>query len=249
MAGRDLMAPRGKRVASYSSHNSNISAGEEQDRPIRRGPIAPQTKWAVACDFDGTVTTKDIAEEILRKYTGDAWLSIEKEYREGKIGSREALSRQFALVRASKDDIISCALKSATVRRGFKSFVDSCRKTGIPFVILSEGLDFYIEPVLTKAGVDAKFEANSAAFAGDRISIIFRDSEKKSPNTGVRKEARVIAFQKQGRKVLYIGDGYSDMDAAKHADVLLARGALLKKCGGIPFTDFYQAKKVLEGLR
>jgi 2-hydroxy-3-keto-5-methylthiopentenyl-1-phosphate phosphatase len=211
--------------------------------------MAPRGKWAVACDFDGTVTTRDVAEEILRKYTGDSWLSVEKEYRDGKIGSREALARQFALVRAGRGEIISFALKCAVVRRGFKSFVDRCRKAGIPFVILSEGLDFYIEPVLEKAGVDAKFEANSAAFAGDRISIIFRDPEKKSPYTGVRKEARVIAFQKKGRKVLYIGDGYSDMDAARHADVLLARGALLKKCGGIPFKDFYQAKKVLEGLR
>ncbi|MBI5000330.1 MAG: MtnX-like HAD-IB family phosphatase [Euryarchaeota archaeon] len=210
--------------------------------------MAPGGKWAVACDFDGTVTTRDVAEEILRKYTGDAWLSVEKEYRDGKIGSREALARQFALVRAGKEEIVSFALKSAVVRRGFKAFVDKCQTAGIPFVILSEGLDFYIGPVLKKAGVDAKFEANSAAFAGNRISIIFRDPARKSPLSGVRKEARVMAFQKSGRKVLYIGDGYSDMDAAKRADVLLARGALLKKLGGMPFKDFHQAKNVLEGL-
>lgn len=36
-------------------------------------------RWAVVCDFDSTITTWDIAEAILQRFTGDAWMPIEVE--------------------------------------------------------------------------------------------------------------------------------------------------------------------------
>ena len=36
---------------------------------------------AVLSDFDGTITKADVAELILQRFTGDAWLPIEAEHR------------------------------------------------------------------------------------------------------------------------------------------------------------------------
>ena len=55
--------------------------------------------WHIVCDFDGTVTRTDAVDNILERFADPSWEAIEDEWLSGKIGSRECLGRQLALVK------------------------------------------------------------------------------------------------------------------------------------------------------
>ena len=44
-------------------------------------------------DFDGTITLEDVVDRVLDRFASGEWKKVEREWVEGKIGSRECLSR------------------------------------------------------------------------------------------------------------------------------------------------------------
>ena len=84
-------------------------------------------KTAVFTDFDGTISTIDVAEAILERYTGKGWWKVEEEYRTGAIGSREAIVRQFHLIETPPDELFEF-VDSIKIDPHFKEFVEVCRR-------------------------------------------------------------------------------------------------------------------------
>ena len=64
--------------------------------------IACVRPWKILCDFDGTICAPDATDAILERLAAPQWRDIERDWRAGLIGSRECMSRQIALVDASK---------------------------------------------------------------------------------------------------------------------------------------------------
>ena len=62
-------------------------------------------------DFDGTITRRDAVDAILEAYADPKWLTLEAEWRAGRMGSRDCLQAQMALVRATRKqlDSLRCA--------------------------------------------------------------------------------------------------------------------------------------------
>ena len=60
---------------------------------------------SVLVDFDGTVVLQDTTDLILERFADPAWRIIETAWIEGRIGSRECLSQQIDLVRASEAEL------------------------------------------------------------------------------------------------------------------------------------------------
>jgi len=211
------------------------------DPPCLPDPEAVGEGTIIFSDFDGTITRADVAEAILQRFTGDAWWAVEEEYRRGDIGSREALVRQFALVKAGKLEVLSFA-ETIPLDPGFMRFQEYCKAECIPLVVLSEGLRPYIERILAVNGVGGQcVVANGARFSGDGMEIIFGHPNEDCPDCGTCKAA-VIDLYPSARKV-YVGDGYSDMCAAGHADVLFVKSHLLEHCrkesiACIPYAGF-----------
>ena len=210
-------------------------------------------KLAVICDFDGTITREDVAEAILRRFTGDAWMKFENDYRAGKMGSREALKRQFALVKAPKSEIIKVALEHAKITPGFKEFAALCERRHVPLVVLSEGLDFYIERILALEGLAVEWHSNLARFSANGLTVECLDNGEECEACGNCKLGRLKAMKKKGWEILYIGDGHSDLCPAQEADRVLAKGRLLEELRkkGVcceRFEDFRDCARYLEGL-
>src|SRR5438270_12549786 len=68
--------------------------------------LPPPADTQVWIDFDGTITQKDVLDELIRGFAvDDSWKLAEQQWQEGSIGSRECLSRQFAVVRASDEQL------------------------------------------------------------------------------------------------------------------------------------------------
>jgi len=61
--------------------------------------------WNILCDFDGTIATEDVTDSLLTRFADPAWQTIEAEWKAGRIGSRECMTRQVALIRATREDI------------------------------------------------------------------------------------------------------------------------------------------------
>ena len=102
---------------------------------MQRGVMLP----SVLVDFDGTVVLEDTTDLILERFADPAWRTVETAWIEGRIGSRECLSRQIDLVRASVADLDELA-DATPIDPDFSDFIVTCRDLGLRPVIGSDGV-------------------------------------------------------------------------------------------------------------
>jgi 2-hydroxy-3-keto-5-methylthiopentenyl-1-phosphate phosphatase len=50
-------------------------------------------KRLILCDFDGTVSVRDMGYVLVNHFTSGNWEAIDRDFCEGKIGSKKAYSR------------------------------------------------------------------------------------------------------------------------------------------------------------
>jgi len=127
----------------------------------------------------------------------------------------------------------------------FPRFVAYCRENGYHLEIVSDGLDIYIEHLLTKHKLeDSPYTSNRIVFEDGKAQI---ESPFRSESCGLCgncKKQRVLAARRaQAGCVVYIGDGISDECPAGYSDILFAKGNLLAYCRendieAIPFRNF-----------
>ena len=109
----------------------------------------PQAQPVLFVDFDGTVTTRDVVDVILEKFADERWLEIEKQWRRGRIGSRDCLRAQMALVRATRGEL-DALLDSIRVDEGFALLLEICARHQLAVHILSDGFDYCIRRILER---------------------------------------------------------------------------------------------------
>ena len=210
-------------------------------------------KTLVQFDFDGTITIEDVSFMLLDTFTGSAWRDVLREYTEGRIPVGEFNRRVFAHVTEDRETLLDCALNSGkvTVRPGFRELVEYCHKNDYRTAIISNGLRFYIEAIMAELGIDdMEIHAAENAFGPDGIRVRYVGPDGREIQVGL-KEAYTELYNREGFRVVYIGNGSSDIHPAKIASKVFATDDLLVKCREdnidyTPFTDFYD---VLEGIK
>lgn len=126
----------------------------------------------------------------------------------------------------------------------FAVFVGGVRERGATVEVVSDGLGFYVQSNLAALDLGdmvVATNANTVADGGAGMSFPFGN-----PGCfvcGTCKRERVRLHQAAGNVVVFVGDGTSDRYAAAHAEVVFAKGALVRICRaqGWPFhewTDF-----------
>ena len=184
-------------------------------------------KNLVQCDFDGTITEEDISFLLLDAFAQGDWRRLLRKYQERKISVGEFNTRAFAMVKADKDRLLGALEGRVKVRAGFRELVDYCRQQGFRLVIVSNGVDFYINAILKDLGLgDLEVHAAQASFhpAGMKVQYVGPDGKRLEDGF---KEAYIQSFLKLGYRVIYIGNGDSDLAPAKHAHHVFATGDLL----------------------
>lgn len=207
------------------------------------------TKTLVQCDFDGTITEEDEAFILLDAFADGNWRQVLDEYKDGKISVGAFNSRAFAMVKADEQTMLELVQRTQHVRPGFTDLVSHCRQKGFRLVIVSNGLDFYIEAILKKLGVDVEVFAAKTRFNPVGITVQYIGPDGKVLDDSF-KEAYTRAFLSEGYRVVYVGNGPSDMPAARLAHRIFATGGLLELCretnlNCIPFDDLHD---VVENL-
>lgn len=205
-------------------------------------------------DFDGTVTRTDVAEDLLDEFAPAEWWDIEELHRARKIGTREAMVRQFALVRAKEADMLRFVDEHVELDETFPAFIAYCQERAIPLEIVSEGLDFYLSYLLAKWNVRVPVRTNRTAFDGGRVTITYPYADPTCNLCGTCKLRRLFELRMQGYRVAYVGDGHSDLCPAIEADRVFAKKELADLCREeavdfIPFDTFADVRREMERWR
>jgi len=187
-------------------------------------------KTIVQCDFDGTITEKDTSFFLLDAFAQGDWRRFLREYKEHKISVGEFNTKAFSMIRADKPTLVKALGCKIKVRAGFHELVNYCRRKGCRLVIVSNGLDFYIEATLKNLGLNnLEVHAARASFHPEGMGVQYIGPDGKRLEDGF-KEAYIQSFLKLGYRVIYVGNGDSDFAPAKYAHHVFATGELLVYC-------------------
>jgi 2,3-diketo-5-methylthio-1-phosphopentane phosphatase len=203
---------------------------------------------AVFLDFDGTISDIDVVDAILDRYADPAWVSVEEEWRAGRLGSRVCLDRQMALVRASTCEM-DALIDSIAIDPGFLPLLDACNRAGAPVHIVSDGFDYCIRRILARVPppqdrllAAVGVSASHLEHAGDRQWRTTFPFPAGSCEHGCAtcKPAMMRAIASPGARTVFVGDGLSDRHAAAYATTVFAKASLATHCTerGIPYTRF-----------
>ena len=216
-------------------------------------------KITLFVDFDGTVANLDIGDVIFKKFVrGDlleqGWHDkIIADWKDGTISSRECLSEQCANSVVTEEEL-KIELDKYDLTPGFTKTVKYCKDKDIPILILSDGMDFYIEYILSKYGLnDVPFRSNHMYFNDGSMVVEFPFIDRGCGHCGNCKRWHMETLRKDGKSLVYVGDGYSDRYAIKSADVVFAKSDLAEYCmknniDHYPFDDFYDVLQYLENI-
>jgi 2-hydroxy-3-keto-5-methylthiopentenyl-1-phosphate phosphatase len=187
-------------------------------------------KTLVQCDFDGTITEEDTSFFLLDAFAQGDWRRLLREYKEHRISVGEFNTKAFAMVKADKPTLLGALQGKVKVRAGFHELVNYCRRKGFRLVIVSNGLDFYIEATLKDLGLkNIEVHAAQASFHPGGMEVQYVGPDGKRLEDGV-KEAYIKSFLKLRYRVIYVGNGDSDFAPAKYAHHVFATGELLVYC-------------------
>ncbi len=210
--------------------------------------------WTILCDFDGTISVEDVIDSLLDRFGRPGWEVLERDWRAGRIGSRECMVGQVDLLQMTRAEL-DAHLGELWIDHAFPGFVALTRELNVPLRIVSDGLDYAIQQILGRYGLaDLPLAANHLAPAvPPKLWQLSSPFQAAGCSSGTCKCACVAQAQESGDKTLLIGDGASDFCAADRADFVFAKHRLVEHCraAGIPYmpiTGFEDALELLPKL-
>jgi len=209
-----------------------------------------ENKVIFLIDFDVTISTKDSTDTLLETHNPKYKKIIREQYRNGDITMREFVIFGLESLNITKKEYIETLDKNVTIDESFKNFLES----GAEFKIVSAGTRLNIQGSLLKYNInltDDDIISNDISFDGNKIKITnpFLDKEM---YYGVDKKEAVENFQRQGYKVIFVGDGPSDYRAVEVADFSFirknTRAVNFCKENNIKFMEFESFHEILKWI-
>ena len=209
-------------------------------------------KTIVQCDFDGTITEQDVSYLLMDAFAGGKWRQLLNEYREGRISVGAFNTKAFTMVKADKRTLLDFIFtkRKVEIRTGFNELLTYCSKKGFKFVIVSNGLDFYIEAILRDIGVEnIEVFAAQTQFSPDGLVVKYIGPDGRQLEDSF-KDAYTELFLKRGYRIVYVGNGVSDISAARQSHHIFATEDLLAYCKekNLNCTPFDDLNDIVRGL-
>jgi 2,3-diketo-5-methylthio-1-phosphopentane phosphatase len=217
-----------------------------------KSPERATVRDLVVVDFDGTLAAADVGNRLFRRFGNDRarWERLIDEWKLGRITSRECLTRECEMAAGLDERTAGEFVAEFHLVADASAFVAAARGAGHDVTVASDGLSFYIEKLLGAAGLAVPFRANrmrfeelgpvpefgskgpDVALADGRVARSAADAGEGCGACGHCKGALVGQAQASGRyrRVLLVGDGFSDRCGATCADVVYAKDDLLPWC-------------------
>ncbi|HVN47547.1 MAG TPA: MtnX-like HAD-IB family phosphatase [Bacteroidota bacterium] len=189
----------------------------------------------VYCDFDGTVCTRDIGEELFRSFAGESVDALVDGLLHGKINSQEWLRQMCDAIPSMSREIFETYVDQFAVDPHFAAFVQFAEERRVAVTVVSDGLDAYVGRVLWKAGLNrVPFFANHAEFmtvnGTPKLAVSFPHTDAECASCGNCKRNHMLTQSADEDLMVYVGDGFSDRCPVHYADVVFAKRHLIKHC-------------------
>lgn len=204
-------------------------------------------KWIVVTDFDGTITEKDIGNELCKLYRPQLYTELSTAYSKELLKLRDFQKQMWTGFPCSKEEFVNSSLRVASLRPGVNEFLEMCLHKDIPVYIASCGMDVYIECVIerflskfSQAAIKG-IASNKVEFSGGELTTITApDPDLSQPEPLHKGKWAQELATKHGAKVVAIGNGGSDRTFVGYADKIYATEKLPVICEAAnqPFTRF-----------
>lgn len=209
---------------------------------------------AILIDFDGTITTEDTNTKLINKY-GNRISKTKEDFRDGKLTFTEYFQEEMSRVRITEAEYIDFILEEIEISPGFIKFFKKAKENNIQVGIVSGGFENGIRIFLKKYGIeDIEIFANRLIFDGDKAYIKFIDGDDanccdKGP-CGNCKIDHYYKYKENAKKIMFIGDGLTDMPVADVAEIVFAKDSLArysdkKGIDYIKYEDFNDINRIL----
>lgn len=212
--------------------------------------ITANTSTIVVTDFDGTAARDDVQVSIMQTFTGDEWLKANQIWDRGELTTAQRARAQWDLLRERNvgEEALHEVIGRAELDPYFPELVTECRKRNWPVVVASDGFDYYITPILERAGLsDLPVYCNSLICSDGEYRMNFR-SETNGGCGRCGNCKRVIVEQLRAEaqskganpRIVFIGDGNADRCGAEVADLIFAKRKLRTWCeqNGVEYIPF-----------
>ncbi len=191
-----------------------------------------EQKIKIFCDFDGTITTQDVSEHMFLEF-GDSGKAYEifNRWLNKEIDSAQEWSELLALVTNLTPDRVNKFIDTIEISYGFKEFVSFCKKKELELIIVSDGMDYYINRIFNNNNYNnLKVFSNILTFTNDGPVATFPYPDEECKECGNCKRNHIIENSSDEDITIYIGDGYSDTCPVQYVDYIFAKKTLLKFC-------------------
>lgn len=216
------------------------------------GKLNSLSDCLVFFDFDNTLTSFDVLDDIVTRFSvDDGWKVLEQQWLEGKIGSRECLKGQLERVRISRSALLKY-LKKIRISPVFKKIIPLLNIHRAGPVILSDNFHFIIDTILRNNGIKGvEVCANSLRLNKDRFTLSFPHTNSSCWKCAHCKTKNLSNARFNSKIKIYIGDGFSDICPAEKADIVFAKGNLLRhfRAKDLPYKLFNDLGQVYTFLK
>jgi len=189
-------------------------------------------------DFDNTLMQGDILDEVIEKYSpNEAWRDWEDAWAKGHLPARDCLRLQVGNMRVSRERLFE-DLTRVRIDPAFAEIVEWAKLRQVGVNIVSDSF----LPLIPVFANDLRFLAN------DRLVASFPFYDPACERSANAKARHLVPFR--ANRIIFAGDGHSDLDAALAADVVFAKCALANELDarGVAFYPFDTLEPVLAFL-
>jgi 2-hydroxy-3-keto-5-methylthiopentenyl-1-phosphate phosphatase len=173
----------------------------------------------IVSDFDGTIVNIDAVEYLLAQFANGDWRRYDDLYEKGEISLEECLRLQYGMIKEPRQRLLDAVDDVASFRSGFDELLAFSKKKGISFTIVSAGLDFVIRHLLSRKNLQNQIAILAPRSKSTPRGIVLDFSGLLQGDSSNFKSNLVRSVKAKGTRVLYIGDGFSDFEAVKEANI------------------------------
>jgi len=206
-------------------------------------------------DFDGTIAVEDVGSRLFGMFAGTQANEIVQHYLDGGITARTCLTKECEAVESATLGEVERFIDQFSLDPTFKGFVEFCRGRDIPLVVLSDGLDFYVERLLKNNGLgDVPFFSNHLEFvlssAVTKLVPSFPHTDAECLLCGNCKRNHLLTLSADDDIIVYVGDGISDRCPVRYAEIVFAKRNLIRYCQeqNVTYYEFKNFRDVVQRL-
>lgn len=204
---------------------------------------------ALFFDFDNTLTAGDILDTVIERFSPDErWRDWEDAWEHGRLSAADCLRLQVENLRVTPAELFGF-LDGVRVDPAFNAILAWAAAHRAPIAIVSDSFEPLIRHILRNNGIfEVALFANQLAFEGGRLRAAFPHSDPACTRSANAKARHLVPYR--DRRILFAGDGRSDLDAALAADIVFAKSTLARELAarGVPSHPFEDLQPVLDFL-